>query len=492
MNEIIEDVNDLDDLDLDLDDDTSNEITDSVEIGSNDSDSSDDDLDLDFEDDIPDTCTTQPTVDTDDLNVESDPDDLELGEDDDVSLDDVSLENQEGTATDDLTPDVVDPLDSEIDLDLELNEQPKATPKVEKAETPKVEKPKKSKATRKKKDKMMFNPKLALLDINTEKYKTRRNNRTSDDIKDLAHRIKVQGLVEAIQVVKIEETLYLLSGFGRKMALDSLGILTAKAIIHENITESQIYKICSGSNEARTELTEWDKMCSIADYKKRNPVVDVDGDSEDAITNVFGYARSTVFYYLKLHKFYAERPDFIKFFDSTNNLSGYIYTMISKVMSGFKESELADNTVVEIVKDILSGSYTRNTFKALFTDRIADVLSGNSTADKSSVTTTELNEKLHNDKIAREEKSIEDQIEKIENSANKSDLTPVPDTKAEKKIAETVDNMMQIVLDSVADANDQLKEMMKIEGFKKYINPDKFKSFNGIVSKITKSLPNMI
>ena len=175
-----------------------------------------------------------------------------------------------------------------------------------------------------------LDPLFPISKISTGKYQQRQTQRTVDQMRDLVEKIKLQGQLVAVQIVKEDNEFQLMDGFGRFNAIQSLGISTIKAIIYEGINKDEIYKIVSGSNLGRTELSEWDKIWSIGKFWEDN----VEKYEKEDLCKIFGISKSTLYMSLEYYDIFS-RDSFLVNLFKTNSVKYFIYDSITKFLKKY-------------------------------------------------------------------------------------------------------------------------------------------------------------
>ena len=516
--QIITSMADLDDLDLDLETDGISELTDSAEIEtvaqtSNDS----DDLTLD---DLEDE-TIQPVA-----SNSQETDDLKLDDETTESIDDLKLDDETlPTPTDKVVPELVKKpianLDDEIELDLDVNDgvkkpdvvQPEpvqtgevvvvasgeGSTKVE----PVVEEPK-SKRGRKAKVKeepslvinkstKYLDPSFPLASLDVEKYITRTTIRSDEDITILADKIKSQGQAEPLHAYASDDgKFYLLAGFGRYQAMtEKLGLTTAEVYVHKNLTEADIYKICSGTNEPRTALTEWDKIVSIGKYYDNNPNVPTDDENNPAsVVRVFGYSRSAIYNYLKAWAVYKNKPVLADYFNRNgNNIAGYVYQILAKAMEEYKGAGLTEQewgTILGIAtqatnRKLFIDNLIRVTGEYILTNKPATNLTGQLDSEMSE------SERVINAVVGEENeafaellgtKRLQDKEDELKVTALESDIV------REKTKEELIDECYQNVISVLTQSHAAIDCLLVIEDYQALRKPAEVKRIKELIMLI--------
>ncbi|MCK9319808.1 ParB/Srx family N-terminal domain-containing protein [Methanoculleus sp.] len=506
--DVITSLTDLDDLDLDLETDGVSEITDATTLDSVASKTdSDDDLTLDdLEED-----TVQPAAsnsqETDELKLDD-----ETSSIDDLKLEDNIVDTPVDTAKPELTKPILN-LDEEIELDLDVNEGITKKTEVtingkapgefvkdamEAAATPPVEE--KKKRGRKPKEvkpavvtsapvdtSKLIDPEFPLAILNVDKYATRSTIRSDEEVTELAEKIKLQGQVEPIHVYIADDGVaYLLAGLGRKMAIqDKLGRETAEAIVHKGLTEADIYKICTGTNEPRTKLTEWDKIVSIGKYADTHPGVSVDDETDtNSMVRVFGYSRSAVYQYLKAWNVLKNSSEFIEYFNRNGQkIAGYTYQILANTITALAEHKLSAAEWLVIFNEIYAIS-TRQSFATMLIDAANTYLVMKKPA---SVLATEVDDGLSKTDERFLNKSLKETKEPVEDIDNTMVDKLEQEIAVEQDSKEVIDGCYQSVLLTLTQARSGIESLIAIEKYQELKNPVEIKKIKEMVMMVAES-----
>lgn len=200
--------------------------------------------------------------------------------------------------------------------------------------------------------------------FDVKKYQIRKTQRTDDDIKKLKFMIENQGQVEPIQVVKEGDTYCLIAGAGRVQCLQELG-MCAKALVYEGLTHDEIIKIAVGTNEARVEMSAWDRIASIGEYIDNTMSIDP-YDTEDMISvaELFGRRVNILMRDYDLWAFYKEIPEFVELFNS-KSIPSFVITSVDDILNPYKDKIYSYSYIVSIVESILA---TKNLTATMFTN----------------------------------------------------------------------------------------------------------------------------
>jgi uncharacterized ParB-like nuclease family protein len=533
MSEIITSVSDLDDLDLDLESDGISEVTETATLETV-SDVSDDDLVLD---DL-DTTTNQPAA-----SNAQESDDLKLDE----SIDDLKLEDNITEApVDKVTPELSKPklnLDDEIELELDVNEgikpsekpattevptsnneQPasvEAQKKTRKPRTPKVKEPAtQAVASVDKGDvtivatgtgsSMLINmpqspskyldPMFPIEKLDRSRYETRATVRSNEAIDELAEKIKLQGQKEPIHVyIDANNQVFLLAGFHRVEALEKLGLTTAEAYVHKNLSEAEIYKICTGTNEPRVQLTEWDKIVSVGKYNELKPEIPVDDvNNPESVVCVFGYSRSSVYNYIKFWQTYKDNAVLVDYFNKNgSSIPGYVYQILSKVMEQLAEYKLTSEEWVKLLDDMIKAS-NRQTFTVELITAVNNYMTEKKSADKLALELekdiVDVNPTIMNNFIQEEkdkqplidkrtelnQKNLESEIKNLEN-----------EIELEKDSKQTIDGCYQSVILELTKTHSGLDCVLSFENYQELRNVAEVKKIKELACLIIEQIKKL-
>jgi hypothetical protein len=523
MTDLITSVTDLDDLDLDLESDGVNEITETAELDSGAPEINDEEeLELD---DLEDE-TTQPAApnaqESDDLILDDEPSSI-----DDLKLDDEVVAPPVDTAKPELNKPVIN-LDDEIELDLDVNDGVKKTdvkpeePAVvtteatasENSTTPVVEAAKKTRKPRTPKAKeanvnpvvnvtsltitegnsrFECNPQKFLdrefpLDkLEIERYVTRTTVRSDEDITKLAEKIDMQGQAEPIHVYAAEDgKFYLMAGFGRYEAMTKkLKRTTAEAYVHKNLTEADVYKICTGTNDPRIQLTEWDKIVSVGKYADNNPTVSIDDINDtNSVVRVFGFSRSSAYLYLSAWKAFKNRPEFIEHFNKCgNNYSGYVYQVLPKAFVEYETSKLSNNDWIHIL-EIANSVSNRSTFASILVNATNEYILARKPA-------TSLLNTLEEDVSNTDERVLKNTIKEEKETQTNADKITDDDISSleneivlEKDSKEVVDTGYQNVILTLTQTHSAMDCLLMVEKYQELKNPQHVKKIKEMICLI--------
>lgn len=530
MTDTITSMADLDDLDLDLETDGVSEVTEAASLETV-NEVADDDLVLD---DL-DTTTNQPAA-----SNAQESDDLKLDE----SIDDLKLEDNITEApVDKVNPELSKPklnLDDEIELELDVNEGIKPSEKPTTTEVPtnnneqtaSVEAPKKTRKPRTPKAKEASNQAIASVDngdvsivktgdfdvvktgngtsqmvplnsskyldpsfpiekLDRVKYETRATVRSNETIDELAEKIKLQGQKEPIHVyIDENEKAYLLAGFHRVKALEKNGMTHAETYVHKNISEAEIYKICTGTNEPRTQLTEWDKIVSVGKYTDSNPTVSVDDEKDtNSVVSVFGYSRSSVYNYIKIWDFYKNKSVLINHFNQNGaSIPGYAYQILSRVIEECKHINLSDEAWVEILKETMTRG-NRSTFAAEMVNVASEYLVKNNPINK---LVPELEKDMNVDETRVVGNFVADEKDKLNQKNIETEVANLEaEIEVEKDSKQVVDSCYSTVILELTKCHSGLDSLLAIDKYHELRNVNEVKKIKELTCLIIEQVKKL-
>jgi len=195
---------------------------------------------------------------------------------------------------------------------------------------------------------MLFDPMFDISKINIDrKYQTRVIQRSPEQIKAFGEIITSQGQLEPVHLHKEGDEYFLIVGFGRYDAMTALGVKTIKVIIHENLSDSELVKLSTGTNEHRLQLGEWDKIASVGLFAKNHPTIDKDGpDTPNCLTGIFGYSRATVYSYVEMYDYFHDKDLIVEYFKRTD-----VKQFIFKAILGVKKHITDLETFVKFLEE---------------------------------------------------------------------------------------------------------------------------------------------
>lgn len=236
----------------------------------------------------------------------------------------------EETTEEDVTLDEGDSVEELEETTEEIEEEPTAPkPTVKKTEK-KTEKSEKKEETPKKQKTEEYIAKYGgeyfeefeMKKIKLGKYEIRETQRSPEKITELADDIRSRGQLEPVHVVLEGKEYHLIAGYHRYLALKELKSDTIRTIVYKNLNVSQIQAIATGTNAIRTDLSEWDKICSVAKYHEANPDIPIFVKQENVTTicSVFGYKKTRIYEYINVYDFLKnfENTDLLDFVKSAN------------------------------------------------------------------------------------------------------------------------------------------------------------------------------
>jgi len=494
-----EDEVELDDVDIELNSDES-ESTDVIDTDDTDVDVDElilDDVDVDVKDEIKEELNQIKTKLETDIDIDLDENEFDLSdfEEADNTLEDIEDEAETATVDDDLILEDTDidtdnetlkstvkteTIQDEITEDFVDLEEPKPEVKPVKKKPVKITKARPKYRKKLKKQPVIYNPSFLISKITDDRYQIRRTKRTASDLKSLTDKIKLQGQIEPVQILKVGKEYYPLAGFGRIEVQTILEKETVKAMIHEGLSETEIMQICTGSNEGRVELSEWDKIISVGKYQENNADISIDDlDEPDSLVCVFAFGRSTLRKYLNLYRFYKDRDDFKELYRE-NKCPMYVYTTVMEVIKNLKGYEIDDGTICNGIKDILRLEEMNkhrflNAFTNFMTEYALSVKTGKSNVDSLDA----LDAEIDNDEISETDNEIKEDFDKLPTTA-----------KAELEIE--VDNHIKNMLKMLNSIKVEFKVLQDIKNYKKFVDNKKRKKLINKIGKLNEIVTQVL
>jgi len=203
--------------------------------------------------------------------------------------------------------------------------------------------------------------------VKMTKYQTRHVNRTKEELDELAALIASQGQIEPVHI-HLENNIYeLIAGFGRTQALLSLNAKTIKAIIYENLDQSDLTMISAGTNTGRVQLSDWDKIASLGTFAAANPNIPTTSANlnEKTLLKIFGLSQSTIYNYVRYFEYFSKKPAFIDVL-KTIRIPMYVISGIFDNRDEFKNED--------IFVGLMKNSYALNkkTFDAMLDQLVSE------------------------------------------------------------------------------------------------------------------------
>lgn len=307
-----------------------------------------------------------------------------------------------------------------------------------------------------------FNPKFDISKLKNTKYQTRKTQRTEAEKVELAAKIQRQGQLEPIHVVKEGEEYQIVAGFGRYEAMMSLKMRSIKAIVHVGLTENEIVQLSFGTNEGRTELSEWDKICSIGSFLRDHPLFPIDDqDDPNSLVKIFGYAKDVIYRCLKHYKYFSMKPEFIEIFKAKK-----FPTFVYETLFESRGSITSSKRVVEYLK--AEQQFNKKSFENTIYDIISEL---------------KLDSKISDDQQLA--KDLNQQINKEDKTAAKILMEKLAED--EKKNKEDIQVKVQLVIDLVKQANEKTKLLLENENIKSLIDQKQFRELNKILKQLNQN-----
>lgn len=211
--------------------------------------------------------------------------------------------------------------------------------------------------------------------LDTKTYQIRRTRRTKEEQDRLKDLIALQGQVEPIQVYHdlAKNKYFLIAGAGRVNALRELK-RKARAIVYTGLSEDDIIKISSGTNDGRLEMSEWDRIVSIGEwYDQRIAVGMTDSATLDA-SSVFGKSQNVIKNYLSSWEFYRNKKCFKELFDD-KRVPPYVVSGVKNVLEQYEDRISSFDVFANIVLDLLNDkTISQKTFVNGFISRVTPIL----------------------------------------------------------------------------------------------------------------------
>ena len=319
----------------------------------------------------------------------------------------------------------------------------------------------------------------ANLDIKT--LQVRKTKRDARDIEDLKNRIKLQGQVEEIKILVRDDKNYLIAGEGRVLALRQLD-RPAKALVYTGLTDEDVLKISTGTNEGRLEMSEWDRTVSIGEYFDKDNMVSKDDQSDPkSLVSVFGMNKSSIYNYLKMWKFYKDKEIFQKFYAKVR-CPLYVLTGVSEVLESYQDKIESYSSVVDILtaimkrNDLSRKSFTNILLKEL-TDFLLKVKMSKAIADN-----TIIDAPLDDPKLAKLESKARNEIKsKMKLSEAEQIEKRLENSTTSKEIKESAEKLLSDIDESLESAIIALNELGELD-FQNLIHSEKI---NATVKKVS-------
>lgn len=303
----------------------------------------------------------------------------------------------------------------------------------------------------------IYDPKFDISKIKTTKYQTRKTERTDKEKIDLAEKIRLQGQLEPVHIVKEPNGEFqLVAGFGRVESMISIGLRTVKAIVHLNCSENEITKVSFGTNEGRTELSDWDKICSVGSFIKNNPLFSIDDpDDPNSVTKVFGYSKDIIYKYIKLYKYFITQPDYLNVF-RIKRFPAFVYT----TLYDFRADILKVNKVVEYL--LKNDEYSTSKFKL----KLADIAASIKIQEKAIET-----KEIQSEEMDASKKLAHELLNKM--------------SEEERKIKSDVFKRVQEILLTLETQKELMKNLLEFPEIKKHVDAKQFKDLNKIIKDLS-------
>jgi hypothetical protein len=242
----------------------------------------------------------------------------------------------------------------------------------------------------------------------------------------------------------------------------SLKVRHIKAIIHCGLNESEIVQLSFGSNEGRTELSEWDKICSVGSFLREHPLFPIDDpDDPNSLVKIFGYAKDVIYRCLKFYKYYSMKPEFVELFKQ-RKLPTFVYEVVYDSRGSLTDTK----RLIEYLKG--ETQFSKKSFENTMYDIITDA---------------KMDSKL------KEDQKLTDELGQQISGEDKTTAKILMDKIAEdeKKNREATAMKLQVVIDMVKGASEKLDVLLTDEHIKNYVDSKQFKELNKLLKKLNQN-----
>jgi vacuolar-type H+-ATPase subunit I/STV1 len=310
-----------------------------------------------------------------------------------------------------------------------------------------------------------------------DKYQTRKTQRTPAQIKEFSDKIKLQGQLEPVHLVKEGEDFQLLAGFGRLEALKILKSKTIKAIVYENFSDYEIMTYSFGTNENRLELSEIDKIWSVGEFVFKHPemLLDSTNPREKTVRNVFGYDRKDIYAFNKMYQYFSTNPAWLELF-KTKTYQRYVFDKIMDNTDKIKDVE-------KFIAKFTELTWENNLeFNLKFNQLFQDIEKQENIDEKITEKIDEL--ESIDDKIENlQEKKLEKKAEEIVDKLLQTDIE-----ETRKKIHDFFDNISK----ELRKANNHLQKIKDIPDYQKFMQNDDVLVVNKLLDMISKTVTKLV
>ena len=381
----------------------------------------------------------------------------------------------------------------DLDLDLTLDEEEEPKKEEPKKEEPKKEikkgRPKKGSLGNEKntpeikptilgiKSDKFFNSEFPLDKIEkNEQFQTRIKAIPEESINELAKLIENQGQIEPIRLYEKDGKFFILAGFRRFNSLVKLGSKTISAIIHRNLSEDDIFKISTGTNIGRLNLSDTDNIISIGEFCAKHATKAI-----EEIVKIFGYGKSSIYHFVKIYTFLKKYP---KLFEVVSKTDFPLHVYSSIMEHTKKLPSVEEDLMSEIVSFLESDRLDFNN-KSVFELKFSSFIS----------------ERILDKKIENEEKNTD--IEKIDlgtvDDSTKNINEIIEKAKKEEIVNEVPDETKERVTEiikNIRNASDliesELTDLLEIKSFKNYTDTSTITTIHKKMAKINDAVLRLI
>lgn len=311
---------------------------------------------------------------------------------------------------------------------------------------------------------MFLDPIFDISKINPSlKYQTRAVKRSQEQLETFGKILQTQGQLEPIHLHKEGTEYFLVVGFGRYDSLKLIGSKSIKAIVHENLSDSEIIKLSNGTNEFRLQLTEWDKIMSVGQFHHHHPEIPKASEDKNSLVGIFGYSRASIYIYLDLYEYFKDKESFKKYFKETP-LNQYVFKVLFDARANIDD----EDGYVQFIKE------HKDVSKREFEIKLATYIA-NERMIKSAINNPKSNPNSDPNYLNEDTKLSKDEID-INKMVN--DITSKKDDSPEKIVAmNTVFELLNEINKSMKTTEDSFKKIMEIPNAKQYVGNAKLATF---------------
>lgn len=322
---------------------------------------------------------------------------------------------------------------------------------------------------------MVLEPLFDISKINeSKKYQTRAVSRTKEQLDTLGNILKMQGQLEPIHLHKEGPEYFVVVGFGRFEALKSIGSKTIKAIIHQNLNDSELIKLSTGTNENRLELTEWDKIASVGKFAKEHPEIPKDGDPtiSPCLTSIFGYNKSQIYSNCEIYSFFCEREEFVKYFKH-NPLPQFMFRILYDSRKHIDE----DEKFIEFIKS--NKNLGKKDFDAALMTFLANERIVKNIVEKEEKTEDsgiDIGQDTGTTKVDREIDKLVEDLSNESKDGSKTDVEKI------KKVSELLADLTK----NITAVEDSMKNLLAVDQVKQYIDNSRVNTLGKKITGLSK------